>query len=129
MIKKNSKSKITEIAKESKTPSLSSANLVDIEQKILTAINNQELQRGIEKWVRNNEQKQKETNRDLSLLSGIIGEYLDSYILFGYNLEGERVIIQSQSSPKDRDALMEFLKIVLSLYSGILFSIAMIVRP
>ena len=112
MIKKNSKSKITEIAKESKTPSLSSANLVDIEQKILTAINNQELQRGIEKWVRNNEQKQKETNRDLSLLSGIIGEYLDSYILFGYNLEGERVIIQSQSSPKDRDALMEFLKIV-----------------
>jgi len=112
MTKKNSKSKLTEIAKESKTPSLSSANVQDIEQKILTAINNQELQRGIEKWIRNNDQRQKENNRDLSLLSGIIGEYLDSYILFGYNLEGERVIIQSQSSPKDRDALMEFLKIV-----------------
>jgi len=112
MTKKNSKSKLTEIAKESKTPSLSSVNTQDIEQKILTAINNQELQRGIEKWIRNNDQKQKENNRDLSLLSGIIGEYLDSYILFGYNLEGERVIIQSQSSPKDRDALMEFLKIV-----------------
>ena len=112
MTKKNSKNKITEIAKESKTYSLSSVNLQDIEEKILTAINNQELQRGIEKWVRSNQQKQKENNRDLSLLSGIIGEYLDSYILFGYNLEGERVIIQSQSSPKDRDALMEFLKIV-----------------
>jgi hypothetical protein len=112
MTKKNSKSKLTEIAKESKTSSLSSVNTQDIEQKILTAINNQELQRGIEKWIRNNDQKQKENNRDLSLLSGIIGEYLDSYILFGYNLEGERVIIQSQSSPKDRDALMEFLKIV-----------------
>jgi hypothetical protein len=112
MTKRTSKNKSTEIAKETKTPSLSSANLQNIEEKILTAINNQELQRGIERWIRNNEQKQKENNRDLGLLSGIIGEYLDSYILFGYNLEGERVIIQSQSSPKDRDALMEFLKIV-----------------
>jgi hypothetical protein len=112
MTKRSSKNKSTEIAKESKTPSLSSTNINDIEEKILTAINNQELQRGIERWIRINEQKQKETNRDLGLLSGIIGEYLDSYILFGYNLEGERIIIQSKSSPKDRDALMEFLKIV-----------------
>jgi hypothetical protein len=112
MVKKNTKRKVTEIAKETKTPSLSANNLQSIEEKILTAINNQELQRGIERWVRNNAEKQKEMNRDLNLLNSIIGEYLDSYILFGYNLEGERVIIQSQSSPKDRDALMEFLKIV-----------------
>jgi hypothetical protein len=112
MTRKSSKNKVTEIAKETKTPDLSSVNVQDIEEKILTAINNQELQRGIEKWIRNNAQKQKEANRDLGILSGIIGEYLDSYILFGYNLEGERIIIQSQSSPKDRDALMEFLKIV-----------------
>jgi len=112
MTRKSSKNKITEIAKETKTPDLSSVNVQDIEEKILTAINNQELQRGIEKWIRSNAQKQKEANRDLGILSGIIGEYLDSYILFGYNLEGERIIIQSQSSPKDRDALMEFLKVV-----------------
>jgi predicted XRE-type DNA-binding protein len=112
MVRKNKKQKITDIAKETKSQNLSAVNLENIEEKILTAINNQELQKGIERWIRNNGEKQKELNRDLGILSSIISEYLDSYILFGYNLEGERVIIQSQSNPKDRDALMEFLKIV-----------------
>jgi hypothetical protein len=112
MVRKNKKEKLLNIAKETRVQNLSAVNIQDIEEKILTAINNQELQKGIERWIRNNTEKQKETNRDLGILSGIIGEYLDSFILFGYNLEGERIIIQSQSSAKDKDALMEFLKIV-----------------
>jgi hypothetical protein len=33
-------------------------------------------------------------------------------LLFGYNLEDERVIIQKFETARDRDAIMEFLKTI-----------------
>lgn len=109
---KNNKSNNVKSAKETCVPSLSTVKIEDVEEKILTAINNQELQKGIEKWLKDNKENQRELNRDLNLLGSVISEYLDSFILFGYNLDGERVIIQNYNKPKDKDALMEFLKIV-----------------
>jgi hypothetical protein len=50
--------------------------------------------------------------RDLGILKGINEEYLDSFIVLGYTMEGERVIMQSYNTPKEKDALMEFLKVV-----------------
>jgi hypothetical protein len=104
--------KTVKTSKETFVPSLTSNHQESIEEKILNAINNKELQRGIDKWIKTNDSKNKEITRDLNLLSSIINEYLDSFILFGYNLEGERVLIQSYQKPKDKDAMMEFLKIV-----------------
>jgi hypothetical protein len=37
---------------------------------------------------------------------------MDCYLLFGYNTNGDRVIIQKFSKPRDRDAIMEFLKTI-----------------
>ena len=33
-------------------------------------------------------------------------------MLFGYNTEGERIIIQHAENARDRDAVMEFLKTI-----------------
>jgi hypothetical protein len=52
------------------------------------------------------------TKRDLTLLKSLVGEYLDSFLVFGYNTEGDRVIVQNFKTAKDRDAVMEFLKTI-----------------
>jgi hypothetical protein len=84
----------------------------DLQKKVFDAINNLELQKSLDKWLKENKQSQQIAMRDLSLLKSIVTEYLDSFLLFGYNLEGERVILQSFNKARDRDAIMEFLKIV-----------------
>jgi hypothetical protein len=113
--KKRNSSKNTDI------PSLSSSQIKatmtkkeyeDLNKKVFDAINELELQKSLDKWLKENRQHQQIAMRDLGLLKSIITEYLDSFILFGYNLDGERVILQNFSKARDRDALMEFLKIV-----------------
>jgi len=112
------KKRKTRIAKETLTPNLSSVSMADVQEKVFNAINNKELQASIENWLKKNEGRGDTNTRDLGILNGIITEYLDSFILFGYNLDGERVIIQHYHKPKDRDAMMEFLKIVFVKYQN-----------
>ena len=50
--------------------------------------------------------------RDLSILKTAITEFLDVFLLFGYDLKGNRVIIQNFKNARDRDAIMEFLKTI-----------------
>ena len=109
------------ISKNTDSPSLSSSQIKttmtkkeyeDLNKKVFDAINELELQKSLDKWLKENRQHQQIVMRDLGLLKSIITEYLDSFILFGYNLDGERVILQNFSKARDRDALMEFLKIV-----------------
>jgi hypothetical protein len=91
----------------------SSGNLISIEEaknSVLETINNTELQKALDKWIEDHHQEHKILSRDLNLLRSIISEYLDTYIVFGYNLEGDRIVIQHCNSPRDKDALMEFLK-------------------
>jgi hypothetical protein len=105
--------------KESFVPSLSSipedndvASLNEVREVVFSSINNTELQRALDNWLKKNIKDNKLILRDLKVLKDIITEYLDAYILFGYNLEGERVIVQHFTCPKDRDAVMEFLKTI-----------------
>jgi hypothetical protein len=109
------------ISKNTNSPSLSSSPIKatmtkkeyeDLNKKVFDAINELELQKSLDKWLKENRQHQQIVMRDLGLLKSIITEYLDSFILFGYSLDGERVILQNFSKARDRDALMEFLKIV-----------------
>jgi len=112
------KKKETKIAKETLTPSLSSVTLPEVREQVLTAINNKELEQALDQWSKKNEGRQHVGVRDLELLSSIATEYLDTFILFGYNLEGERIIIQHYDKAKDRDAMMEFLKIIFYKYQS-----------
>lgn len=93
---------------------LSSSNQIEmtrsLEQKLYDTLNTVELKKSMDKWLRTAEGKNATIFRDLSILKGINEEYLSSFITLGYTMEGERVVLQSYSCPKDKDALMEFLK-------------------
>jgi len=77
-----------------------------------TFANNEELQRSIDNWIANNKQKRQENIRDLSMLKSVVEEYLDGFILFGYTISGERIVVTSYPTPKDKDAVLEFLRFV-----------------
>jgi hypothetical protein len=108
--------------KKTETPSLSAiknrietASIESEEEvikKVHDAISNLELQKGIDKWMKDNKKENTLALRDLRILKGIITEYLDAFLVFGYNTNGERIILQNFKNSRDRDAIMEFLKTI-----------------
>ena len=113
--KKGKKIKKKELSLEV-VPSLSSIevkqpkSLEEIKTNLFNAINNAELEKGLDKWSKQKDFEEKVSIRDLTVLKSIITEYLDTFMLMGYNTDGERVIIQHFNSHRDKDAVMEFLK-------------------
>jgi hypothetical protein len=98
-------------------PSLSSVQtkelaLSDIREKVFSSMNNAELERALDTWLRDNHDDNKVSVRDLGILKTQISEYLDAFITFGYNVKGERIVIQHFKNARDRDAIMEFLKTI-----------------
>ena len=101
-------------------PSLSSVEIVTDEQKdldrikksVFSTINNNELEKALDSWLKNYNTENKIAMRDLSILKTAITEFLDVFLLFGYDLKGNRVIIQNFKNARDRDAIMEFLKTI-----------------
>jgi len=51
--------------------------------------------------------------KDLEQLDCIAEEYLKTYIILGYDLNGEKVSIMHAKNPHDRDALVEHLRTTL----------------
>ena len=51
--------------------------------------------------------------KDLEHLDVITQEYLDSYMILGYDINGEKVSIMHAENPHDRDALIEHLRTTL----------------
>jgi hypothetical protein len=101
------------VTKEEKNSSvMDEKQIEELQKKVFSAINNLELQKSLDKWLRENEGNNAVSKRDFSLLKNIISEYMDCYLLFGYNINGDRVIIQKFNKPRDRDAIMEFLKTI-----------------
>jgi hypothetical protein len=117
--KKGKKNKKKELSLEA-VPSLSSVkvqtkepmSLEDIKINLFNSINNAELEKGLDKWSKQKDFDDKIAVRDLSILKNTATEYLDTFMIFGYNTEGERIVIQYYKSPRDRDAIMEFLKTI-----------------
>jgi hypothetical protein len=107
------------------TPSLSSVDSIlrkietkptdlsdEIAKKVFTAVSNLELQKSIDKFMKESKRANQISMRDLSILKGIMSEYLDAFLVFGYNIEGDRIILQNFKNARDRDAIMEFLKTI-----------------
>jgi uncharacterized protein (UPF0297 family) len=110
-------------SKDTNIPSLSSSNVKEqvgmskdeikaLNEKVYSAINNLELQKSLDKWLKDNAQQTQVVKRDMALLKNHVSEYMDSFLLFGYNMDGDRVIIQNFKTARDRDAVMEFLKTI-----------------
>jgi hypothetical protein len=83
-----------------------------IEEKVNHEINNDELRKCLWNWDKQFKFKQKINNRDLNILKNTISEYMGSFLLFGYNFDDDRIILQKFENPRDRDAIMEFLKVI-----------------
>jgi hypothetical protein len=114
--------------KNSKTPSLSAnpihkeilnkkkpvekLSMEEISEKVFNEVNRKELEKSLDRWLKEHNSKNAIAMRDLSILKSIVAEYLDAFIIFGYTLEGERVILQNYEKARDRDAIMEFLKTI-----------------
>ncbi len=116
--------KVKKVSKNSKVPTLSANviphkviadNEVDmnaVAKKIFDEVNNKELQKSLDRWLKEHQSQRAVAMRDLELLKSITSEYLESFIVFGYTLDGERVILQNYQKARDRDAIMEFLKTI-----------------
>lgn len=110
--------------KTTKNASLSSENLTtkqnfkkeddlkELQQKVYDAVNNLELQKSLDRWLRQESHNTQVVKRDFSMLKDHIAEYLDSFLVLGYTMEGDRVVMQAFKCPKDRDAMVEFLKTI-----------------
>jgi hypothetical protein len=92
--------------------SMTPVEINELQKKVFEAINNLELQKSLDKWSKENEANNNIIKRDFALLKSTISEYMDCFLLFGYNVHGERVMIQKFNKPRDRDAIMEFLKTI-----------------
>jgi hypothetical protein len=98
-----------EIKQENK---MSKEEIEALNEKVFTAVNNLELQKSLDRWLRENSNQNQIIKRDISILKNTINEYLDTFLVFGYTMEGERIILQHFNTSKDRDAIVEFLKTI-----------------
>lgn len=51
-----------------------------------------------------------ETMNDYITLEQTVTEFLDTFLLIGYNLQGQRVIVQHCTNNRDQDALIELVR-------------------
>jgi hypothetical protein len=51
--------------------------------------------------------------KDLEYLTSIISEYLNAYMVIGYDLSGEKIVIMNAKTSHDKDALIENLRTTL----------------
>ena len=100
------------VKEEKNSLTMDKKQIEDLQKKVFDAINNIELQKSLDKWLKENENNTAVSKRDFNLLKNSISEYMDCYLLFGYNINGDRVILQKFNKPRDRDAIMEFLKTI-----------------
>jgi len=72
----------------------------------------EELREMIERALKDNLQERKSFKKRKDLanrLANILTEYLDSYILLGYDFSGRHVDIKAASTPQQKEALNSFL--------------------
>lgn len=56
--------------------------------------------------------------KDLEYLTSIISEYLNAYMVIGYDLSGEKIVIMNAKTSHDKDALVENLRTTLLTIIG-----------
>ena len=72
----------------------------------------------IDQWLHNKQMTNAENTRkrnlenlrDYATLEQVVTEFMDTFLLIGYNLEGQRVLIQKCSNSRDQDALVELVR-------------------
>jgi hypothetical protein len=57
--------------------------------------------------------KRIDTKESVRVLKNILSEYFDSFMIMGYDVNGERTVVRSTKNDKDDDAAIELLRFVL----------------
>ena len=57
-----------------------------------------------------NATKSLSTEQDIQTLKQILAEYFDSFMVLGYGINGNRIIIRYTKTDKDEDSLLEMLR-------------------
>lgn len=91
---------------------LTKKQIEELNERVYEAVNDLELQKSLDRWLRENTHQNQVVRRDINILKNSICEYLDSFLVLGYTMEGDRIIMQHFKTPKDRDAIVEFLKTI-----------------
>ena len=105
--KKAKSKKIPKSAEPGPTPTPAKIN-IDISP--LSIEESQQFLRHINEYLEKREQPKRENISDYKYLQSTVSEFLESFIVFGYTYSGERILIQHYPTPRDRDAILEFLK-------------------
>jgi len=108
---KKRRSRVPKETKPIPTPTPEPSSAVKITS--LSALENEIFLRQINSFLNKKDIAERPIRQNISdykVLQTTIGEFLESFVIFGYTFEGERLLIQDWPTPKDRDALLEFLK-------------------
>jgi hypothetical protein len=112
--KKASSRKTSSRKKKTVLPDLSATNVDAPTKKILTK--NLKMEEIIkEAFLRFNDTVTIKASKvkDLEHLDNIAEEFLQAYMILGYDLNGEKVFIMHANNPHDKDALVEHLRTTL----------------
>lgn len=83
---------------------------INIDISPLSVEESQQFLKHINEYLEKREQPRRENISDYKTLQTTVSEFLESFVTFGYTYSGERVLIQHYPTPRDRDAILEFLK-------------------
>jgi hypothetical protein len=105
---KKKKPSVTEEAKTAPAPTPGPAH---IEIKALTPEESALFLKQINAYLSSKKvSKNKNEPVEYKILQNTTSEFLESYITIGYSYDGQRILMQHYPTPKDRDAILEFLK-------------------
>lgn len=83
-------------------------NIVEIDiNKLLKSMINEEISQDTYTM---NATKSLSTEQDIQTLKQILAEYFDSFMVLGYGINGNRIIIRYTKTDKDEDSLLEMLR-------------------
>lgn len=83
---------------------------INIDISPLSVEESQQFLKHINEYLEKREQPKRESVSDYKTLQNITSEFLESFVTFGYTYTGERILIQHYPTPRDKDAILEFLK-------------------
>lgn len=95
------KKKQTPPLDNSELPPLTKIEQIEVEQLITQALTRHKDELAVDK---------KRKLKELNHFAATAEEYLNCYLLIGFSLQNEKVILQSTTTPKDEAALMDLLR-------------------
>lgn len=95
------KKKQTDLPSEEESSNLSKAEQLNIDQLITQALSRHKQELAADK---------KQKVKELGHLASLAEEYLNCFLLIGFSIQNEKVILHSMSNSKDEAALMDLLR-------------------